>query len=165
MRIGLTAAGVAVASGQVEIDRASWRDINAMHRLQRAAFGPDAWSWLEVALLLVLPRHRAYVARTATGTVGMAALEVQGNLRAGCVVIIAVAAEHRQQGIGTLLLDACERDSPFPKMRLTVNTENSVAQAIYTQRGYRVVRSLPRYYPSGADGYVMEKVLPPRFDD
>lgn len=161
MRIGLIEAGVAVAAGQVAIERASWRDVNAMHRLQRAAFGADAWSWLEVAVLLLLPRHRAYVARAAEGVVGMAALEVQRHLRAGCVAIIAVAAGHRQQGIGTLLLDACEHDSPFPKMRLTVNTENSVAQAIYTQRGYHVVRSLPRYYPSGADGYVMEKALPP----
>ena len=64
---------------------------------------------------------------------------------------------YRRQGIGTALLDECERQLRLPRIRLSVARSNHGALRLYEQRGYRKVDVWRQYYRSGDDALVLEK--------
>jgi ribosomal-protein-alanine N-acetyltransferase len=75
---------------------------------------------------------------------------------------LAVAPWAQGAGVGTRLLSACEQVAAAAgcvSMRLEVRAANVTARAFYRRRGYRVVASLPGYYPDGANGARMSRAL------
>ena len=60
----------------------------------------------------------------------------------GWVYYLAVAADARRRGIGSALVQACERwlvERDIPKLQLMVRSDNATAQAFYAPLGYEVV--------------------------
>ncbi len=142
------------------IVRASWRDLLAVRRLERAAFALDAYPWYEILGLLIFP-----------GVVNLKAVDIDGRLVGhiagdprpseglAWIVTIAVDPAHRRRGVGRRLLLACEEALPRLDIRLTVRVSNAGAIALYQQCGYHRRSIWPGYYRDGEDGLVMEKLV------
>jgi ribosomal protein S18 acetylase RimI-like enzyme len=82
--------------------------------------------------------------------------------RTGHVVALGVDPLHRRVGHGRHLMYAVEQGffkNSIVTVRLEVRTSNEVAQNLYFDLGYKIVRRMPRYYTSGDDGYLMIKSL------
>lgn len=80
----------------------------------------------------------------------------------GHVVALGVNPEHRRRGQGRLLMDVVEkgfRERGVTTIRLEVRTSNIIAQNLYHDLGFKIIRRMPRYYTSGDDGYLMIKNL------
>jgi len=67
--------------------------------------------------------------------------------------------EYRQQGIGTALLQTCEKRLAVPRIRLSVRISNGDAIRLYTRLGYQRSGTWSRYYADGEDALVLEKYL------
>jgi ribosomal-protein-alanine N-acetyltransferase len=82
--------------------------------------------------------------------------------RTGHVVALGVDPLYRRLGHGRHLMYAVEQGffkNSIVTVRLEVRTSNEVAQNLYFDLGYKIVRRMPRYYTSGDDGYLMIKSL------
>jgi ribosomal-protein-alanine acetyltransferase len=80
----------------------------------------------------------------------------------GHVVALGVAPEHRRLGFGRRLMHEVEQGflrRGVSTVRLEVRTSNVVAQQLYLDLGYNIVRRMSRYYTSGDDGFLMVKNL------
>jgi len=81
--------------------------------------------------------------------------------RAGAILhidSIAVLSEHRNQGIGSQLLQALTEEARQRRCRtlvLEVATPNEAGIAFFKRHGFREVRRLPNYYGRALDGILM----------
>ena len=79
------------------------------------------------------------------------------------IMKLAVAPDHRRQGLATLLvnraLDVARREGGVCSI-LEVRRSNVAAIGLYTRLGFRVIGQRKRYYgPTGEDALVMAKIL------
>ncbi len=136
-----------------------WWDLAALLPLERAVFGPDAWSvelfWSELA---GVPATRTYVvAEDGVDLVGYAGLHA--GLEEATVQTLAVAPHRQRTGLGSRLLehllnDAAARD--LPTVLLEVRADNTAALALYARHGFARVGLRRGYYRgSGVDGLVL----------
>ncbi|GAB4442501.1 MAG: ribosomal protein S18-alanine N-acetyltransferase [Anaerolineae bacterium] len=149
-----------MASGEAAypILPATWRDLWAVRRLERAVFGPDAYPWYEILGLLTFPGVvNLKAVDDANRLVGYIAGDPRPTERLSWIVTIAVYPTHQRRGIGRRLLRACEAALPPFDLRLTVRDSNTGAIRLYEQCGYRVLSRWPGYYRDGEDGLVMAK--------
>jgi ribosomal protein S18 acetylase RimI-like enzyme len=65
----------------------------------------------------------------------------------------------RRQGIGFQLLQACEKALGTSPIRLALRPSNLNAKQLYLKAGYVEVDHWKRYYASGEDALIMEKVI------
>lgn len=80
----------------------------------------------------------------------------------GHIITIDLLPEFRRSGIGTLLMDEAERRilaAGADLVRLEVAVDNEPALAFYQRRGYRMLKTIPRYYMNSIDAFVLGKVL------
>lgn len=83
----------------------------------------------------------------------------------GHLITIDVAAESRQQGVGSALMRAMEghlRQANIFRIRLEVAINNLTAQRFYRSFGYQPCGRMEGYYPGNLDALVMEKFLEPK---
>lgn len=142
--------------GQVAIEEATWRDFSSIVRVFRAAFGSDAWSWLEILDALTYPGTVRLKAVDQSGVVGFA-IGDRRSKQVGWVAAIGVHPRARRKGIGGQLLQACERELNTPVVRLTLRQSNEAARKLYVKRGYQPYEVWKSYYDDGEDGLVMER--------
>ena len=150
------------ADTRVIVERAAWRDLPALARLQRRAFPPPlAYTLPTLAILHLIPWVRTFLVRRGDRIAGC----VIGDrvLEGGRVVNLAVDPEFRRQGIGRALLDAIERELDTPVMMLMVQQENATARQLYLKAGYVEELELPNYYGPGRVGIRMRKTKGRRF--
>lgn len=143
-------------SARVIVERATWRDLPALARLQRRAFPPQlAYTLPTLALLRLIPWVRTLLVRRGDHIAGC----VIGDrvLEGGRVVNLAVDPAFRRQGIGRALLAAVEREMETPVMLLMVQQENDGARQLYLSAGYVEELELPNYYGAGRMGIRMKK--------
>lgn len=90
-------------------------------------------------------------------------ITVEMNKQAyGHVITIDVLAGHRRNGLGTMLLQAAEnrvRKINGFMLVLEVAVNNDPARAFYERHGFKVIKSLPRYYAHKLDGLFLTKRL------
>ena len=94
--------------------------------------------------------------------VGSASCLISENAGEGRIASIAVIESHRKIGIGSGLMDECERIFASYRLRkylLEVETTNFPAILLYTHRGYNVMGLIKDYYGTGRDAYFMERRL------
>lgn len=75
---------------------------------------------------------------------------------------LAVDEAYRRRGLATRLLSrslAIYADRGLARVRLEVRESNTMAIALYRDRGYDVVRQIPGYYADGETALVMERPL------
>jgi ribosomal protein S18 acetylase RimI-like enzyme len=143
---------------RVIVERATWRDLPALARLQRRAFPPQlAYTLSTLVLLRLIPWVRTLLVRRDDHIVGC----VIGDrvLEGGRVVNLAVDPAYRRQGIGRALLAAVEQEMDTPVMLLMVQQENAGARQLYRSAGYVEEIELPNYYGPGRMGVRMKKTL------
>lgn len=141
---------------RVNVERAAWRDLPALARLQRRAFPPPlAYTLPTLVILRLIPWVRTLLVRQGERIAGC----VIGDrvLEGGRVVNLAVDPDFRRQGIGRTLLDAIERELDTPVMLLMVQQENATARQLYLTAGYVEELELPNYYGPGRLGIRMRK--------
>jgi ribosomal-protein-alanine N-acetyltransferase len=141
---------------QAIVERAAWRDLPALARLQRRAFPPPlAYTLPTLVILHLIPWVRILLVRQGEQTAGCAIGD--RVLEGGRVVNLAVDPAYRRQGIGSTLLAAIERELDTPVMLLMVQHENASARQLYLSAGYVEEVELPNYYGPGRVGIRMRK--------
>ncbi len=144
---------------ELVIRTATWRDLRAIVRLEKACFGRDAWPWIELLWALTFPGTVRIKAQLGEQVVGFAIGDRRMmNPELGWVASIGVDPAHRRQGIGRRLLKACEEQLGTRRIRLSLKSSNEAALALYRRSGYKQVDSWPKYYRDGEDALVMELV-------
>jgi ribosomal protein S18 acetylase RimI-like enzyme len=141
------------------IEAASWRDLNALRRLEKICFPKDNWPLLDLVGVLTLPNVVRLKAAIGEEMVGFVAVDVKSSEQMSWVATIGVLPEYRRRGIGAALLEECEKRVGTPRMRLCVRISNHPAIRLYENYGYEKVNFWKRYYHDGEDAVVMEKWL------
>jgi ribosomal protein S18 acetylase RimI-like enzyme len=68
----------------------------------------------------------------------------------------------RRRGLGTALVEALvhpARNEGCTRVLLEVAVDNAAALGCYRRLGFGVIHRRPRYYPDGADAFVLQRLL------
>lgn len=139
------------------IETASWRDLNAVRRLEQICFPQDAWPLWDIVGVLTLPNVVRLKAVAGDQLVGFIAADVRLAQRVAWIATVGVLPEYRGQGMGQALMETCEQVVKTPTIRLNVRVSNATAIHLYERLGYNRVGLWPGYYSDGENALVMEK--------
>lgn len=133
-------------------------DADRLAALERALFGPDAWSAEQVRALLADRGRRVLVAgEPVEGYVVTAVVGDTADLER-----IAIDVPARRRGLARHLLDLAAARAAADgadRMLLEVAADNAAALALYDAAGFTELGRRQRYYRSGADAVVMARPL------
>ena len=138
---------------------ATWRDIRALHEMEKICFGEDAWPWIELMAVLTLPGTLRIKAVVEEKMVGFIAGDNHRGVDTGWVLTIGVLPAFRRQGIARALLAECEQQMKVTRVKLSVRRSNQAAITLYQKLGYNQVEVWSKYYHNGEDGLVLEKKI------
>ncbi len=141
----------------VEIIPATWRDLKELRYLEEVCFAQDAWPLLDVIGVLSFPGIVRIKAVMDEKMVGFIAGEVRNPQDLAWIATFGVLPAFRRQGIGSALLEACEKELNVERVRLSVRVGNKTAIRLYSSFGYQRVGTWPEYYRGGIDAVVLEK--------
>ena len=141
------------------IEPASWRDLNAVRRLEQVCFPKDAWPLWDVVGVLSLPNVVRLKAVAGDQVVGFVAGDIRASENMAWIATIGVLPEFRRKGVGAALLKACEERLKVAHVRLSVRESNVGAIRLYERFGYKQVSVWTGYYSDGEDAVIMEKPL------
>ncbi len=119
-----------------------------------------AYDVYELRYFMSQPSAVTLVAEVDGTIAGFLLFETQEALSGATLVTLDVLESYRNAGIGSQLLDRSEKmlqSDDITGYVLQVDTTNRVALRFYRRHGFRVVQTLRRYYPNGADAYFMKK--------
>jgi ribosomal-protein-alanine N-acetyltransferase len=142
----------------MKIESASFLDLNALTKLERACFGSDAWPFLDLIAVLTFPEVVRLKAVEDGEMIAFAAGDPRPAEGFSWIATIGVAPAHRRRGIGRELLRVCEGKLTTPRLRLSVRASNAAAIRLYETEGYSRMQVWQRYYRDGEAALVMEKV-------
>jgi ribosomal-protein-alanine N-acetyltransferase len=145
--------------GLVEIEAASWRDLNLVRELERLCFPHDAWPLLDMLGVLTLPHVVRLKAVDGEQVVGFVAGDVRRLQNVAWIATICVHPDWQGRRIGAQLLEECEGQVGVRTVKLSVRASNEAALRLYRRMGYQQTGTWPRYYKGGEDAVVMEKIL------
>ena len=145
-----------VVADEVVIGEAGWRDLPGVNALEKACFGHDAWSAIEVFLALLGPNVRLK-AMIGEWLVGFVIGEPHLHEGFAWIATLGVHPEFQRRGIAQRLLADAEARLTPPVLKLTVRQSNLPAIALYQKFGYAPVSRWERYYSGSEAGIVMEK--------
>ncbi len=146
----------------VKIRTATWRDSIALHQLEKACFQGDAWPIWDILGVLTFPNIIRLKAELDQTMVGFIAADLRYSQAHAWIVTFGVLPQYQRQGIGTSLLEACEKAIPLGKIKLSVRRSNQPALNLYRKFGYREVEIWSAYYEGKEDALVLEKDKQPR---
>lgn len=142
------------------ISRATLLDLRAVYHLERVIFPKDAYPYLDLTLLFLLP-----------GLVNLKAVAPDGSLVgfvcAGrmvfqtirWIITLGINPAHQNRGVGRALLLRAEQRVKGENIRLTVRESNTPAITLYRHTGYQIIERKYAYYRDGEAGLIMEKRL------
>ena len=137
-------------------------DLPQIVRIERASFGPEAYSVTTFLAHLFRDRKGLMVAEDGYGRVAGYALVRVGlrwlGVRRGGITSIAVDPSQRRRGLGrALLASALEylKENGVEQADLEVDVSNRAAQSLYEALGFVPSRVLPHYYGPDKDGLKM----------
>lgn len=148
-------------------------DFFRLWEIDQKCFAPGV-SYSQPELLFYMRRPRAFtlvaerdVSGNGTG-IQSANLETEGFIVAeaarltGHIITIDVLEEARRSGLGSRLMAAAEerlRAQGCGAVSLETAVDNAPALAFYKKHGYFLVKTIPRYYSTGVDAFVLKKDL------
>jgi ribosomal protein S18 acetylase RimI-like enzyme len=146
----------------ITIRPGSLDDVEALVNLENRAFSTDRFNRRQYIYLLGKAKASVTIVETERGVAGAAVMLWRDNSKNGRLYNLAVDPGFQGLGLGTVLLDACEKEA-LRRNRAIVTLEvrpgNTRAIGFYQARGYEVVANLPEYYSDGGDGLRMRKIL------
>lgn len=151
-------------------------DLPEIVRLEKEAFGKDAWASDALDDVLQMSLDSPYTtlslafskAASPANDNGVAAGYSMGEMETatrGVIMSMAVGSDFRGQGLGRILLDEVSeslRKLGAQKIVLQVEDTNTVAINLYTSSGFVQDRPLPNYYGRDRHGHMMVKDLKPK---
>jgi len=143
------------------IQTATWRDLINLHKLEKACFERDAWPIWDILGVLSFPNIIRLKAEIGQEMVGFIGVDLRISQAHAWIVTFGVLPAYQRQGIGTTLLEACEKKVHLPKIKLSVRRSNKPALALYKDFGYQEVEVWPNYYQGKEDALVLEKTRAP----
>ena len=143
----------------IVILHASIRDLESVLYLEKVCFEEDAWTILDLTYALSAPNRIRFKALVDENFAGFAAAENHTKECISWITTIAVLPEYRNRGVASALLNACEADLSYPKVRLAVNVHNIAAIRLYRKYGYKEIETWKNYYMNGDNALIMEKQL------
>ena len=149
----------AVSCSPVVIEQSTWRDLNALRRLEQVCFPKDAWPLWDLVAVLTLPNVVRLKAVCQEQMVGLIAADIRHSENLAWIATLGVLPEYRGQGIGAALLAACEGRLAMPRVRLCVRISNQPAIRLYDRCGYQRYEIWRGYYADGEDAIVYQKHL------
>ncbi|MBC9227521.1 GNAT family N-acetyltransferase [Aeromicrobium sp. 636] len=138
------------------IRAAGLRDLDTLESIEKASFGPDAWTAAQVRDELVADRIVLALV-DEFGVRGYASLRLFAPDAE--LMRIAVGLGSRREGVGSRLLAAVQdtaRARGAERLLLEVADDNEAALAMYRGAGYDEIGRRRAYYRSGADAVLME---------
>lgn len=142
---------------QFQITRATWHDLNDLRHLEEICFLEDSWPLWDLIAVLTLPKIVRLKAVADGKMAGFIAGDPQPRESLGWVSTLGVLPQYRRKGIAEALLEACEAELDFPRIRLSVRRTNDPALGLYKKVGYQMVDIWRNYYNNGEDALVLEK--------
>lgn len=139
---------------------ASEVDMLSLQSIEEDCFGAERFSQETIRAFLKRDDTFVLIAVSAGKVTGSAMCLFSEGERFGRIASIAVLRRHRRRGIGSEILEACERvfqDKDLTKYSLEVETLNEPAIALYTSKGYEIKGVLQDFYGFGRHAYYMEK--------
>lgn len=108
--------------------------------------------------VLLGDKKEVYIALYENQKVGFVALHFQGLLR-GYIQTLCIKPEFTSKGIGTHLLEFCEKKilKKFPNVFLCVSSFNLQAQKLYYRLGYKKIGELKNHVAEGYDEFILQK--------
>jgi ribosomal protein S18 acetylase RimI-like enzyme len=143
----------------MQILLATLLDLSALRKLEHECFEKDAWPVLDLIAVLTWPDIIRLKVMENNEMIGFAACDPRPSQSVAWIATIAVAPRYQRQGIGRMLLHACEERVRQPRLKLSVRMSNHGAISLYEKEGYHSVEVWGRYYSDNEDALVMEKIL------
>jgi len=143
----------------MEIQTAGLLDLGALRRLERVCFEKDAWPILDIFAILTWPDVIRLKVVDNDQMVGFVGVDPRPSQSVAWITTIAVDPRYQRQGIGRMLLHACEERVDQPRIRLSVRMSNHNAISLYEKEGYGMIDVWKNYYADYEDAMVMEKKL------
>ena len=141
---------------------ATEHDLDALFRLEQAAFETDRFTRDQIDYLLTESPATTFVLEDKSSLLGAACVLWRKAHQGARLYNIAVNPGGRGKGYGRVLLRECELEAArrgCERMTLEVRVDNATAIAFYERQGYGIVRVLSDYYHDGTAGYKMSKKL------
>jgi [ribosomal protein S18]-alanine N-acetyltransferase len=144
-------------------------DFSRLWEIDQKCF-PAGISYSQPELLFYIRRPRAFTLvaewagqeRGSEKDSGIAGFLVAESGRAGHIITIDVLHEFRRSGLGSQLMAAAEdrlRSEGCQSVILETAVDNASALAFYKRQQYFLLKTLPRYYATGVDAFVLKKDL------
>lgn len=138
---------------------ATWRDLKAVHQLEKICFQLDAWPLLDILGALTIPQIIRFKAQEGEKLVGFIATDLRRAQNTAWIATLGVIPGYRRRGIASRLLEMCQEEISLPLIRLTVREKNLPAIQLYQKYGYQQVETWKKYYRGGDNALVLEKVI------
>jgi len=145
-------------------------DFEILWEIDQKCFPPGI-SYSQVELLAYMRRPRCFtlVAEGAgngeshgNGLSPAGFIVAEAGRTRGHIITIDVLEHARRGGLGTRLLTAAEnrlRAKGCGLVLLETAVDNEAALSFYKRHGYFLVKTVPRYYSTGVDAFVLKKDL------
>jgi ribosomal-protein-alanine acetyltransferase len=153
--------GPAAAEAQKLVLReASIQDLEALVRLEQAAFETDRLSRRSFRRFLQSEKDRLLIAEIDGSPVGYILLLMRRGTRLARLYSICVDVSSRGRGVAEALMRAGEaavREAGCAYLRLEVRRDNEAAIRLYRKLGYRFFGTIPGYYEDEEEALRFEK--------
>ncbi len=147
---------------EVHIRRALKHDLDAIERLEMAAFSHDQLPRDSLRYYIGAPSVSMLIAEAQRGICAYALVAFHRRSIVGRLYSIAVASDCAGRGVGRKLMSACEASARLRGahwMRLEVRPDNGGAIALYRNLGYRQFAEVEDFYEDGSNALRLEKPL------
>lgn len=133
-------------------------DLGGLQKLERACFQVDAWPLFDLVAVLTFPDVIRLKAVSDGNLVGFIAGDPRPAENSAWIATLGVLPAYQKLGIGRALLESCEQQLNYKRIRLCVRPANLAALKLYEISGYQVIDRWTNYYNDKGDALVMEKI-------
>jgi ribosomal-protein-alanine N-acetyltransferase len=135
-------------------------DLQEIHELERRTYIIEGASTVgELEKYLTNPKYLSLTLKLEGNLIGYTFAYIPKKYP--YLLALTISKEHRKQGLATILLDEIEqryRINGFKEINLHVRPNNRRALKLYTERNYKIVKSISEYYLD-RPGLKMKKIL------
>ncbi len=137
-------------------------DLDGLLKIEEECFGAERFSAETVRSFIERDDTFVLAAIEDDKLIGSAMCMISQERGEGRIASVAVLPDSRRKGIGSKLLEGCERgfmNRGLTVSELEVDVGNEPAIALYLSKGYEVRGLIEDFYGAGRDAYAMARAL------